>query len=243
MSTSWFPAVQLPYMETGHGTPSDFDSWLTAGLSAALDPVVNRPTVPPARFAAPASQPAGGRVVRGVVLAASSLAALSAITAMAATGSPNPQVWGRQVSAAVETCKQQLKPGQHGIGACVSAFAHRDHDAVSAGEGRGAAGARESAEPEATKKPDTTSDHPSGRPSGTEGPASTNGNGHAYGRTDQATPPGHAVDKATPPSPASDSGTPQGHAGEKGTPPGEGRIKATPPGQLKVKSTPPGQLK
>lgn len=40
--------------------------------------------------------------------------------AAAATGSLNPVVWGKTVSSAVATCKDQLKNGARGIGQCVS---------------------------------------------------------------------------------------------------------------------------
>ncbi|HEX6487339.1 MAG TPA: hypothetical protein VF137_00500 [Candidatus Dormibacteraeota bacterium] len=43
----------------------------------------------------------------------------------ALTGTPNPAAWGQQVSEHVETCKQQLPAGQHGIGSCVSSFARQ----------------------------------------------------------------------------------------------------------------------
>lgn len=226
MSTSWYPAVQTLQMNATHGPHLDFEAWLKMGLGEALEPILLRPTVPPARFAALSSWRTGLRTARGLILAASTIAALSAVSAMAATGSPNPQVWGQRVSAAVETCKQELKPGQHGIGACVSAFARQHPEATPTGEDRGASNAKESPEPA------KGSGHPNARPSGTEGPASPNGNGHAYGRTDQATPPGQL-----------DRGTPPGQANDNGTPPGEGKDNATPPGQLKDKPTPPGLLK
>ena len=39
------------------------------------------------------------------------------------TGSPSPINWGQQVKTQVQTCKDQLRPDQHGIGQCVSTFA------------------------------------------------------------------------------------------------------------------------
>jgi hypothetical protein len=57
------------------------------------------------------------------VAAVAAVAAAGAVTATAVTHSPNPQVWGQQVKAAVEQCKDDLKSGQHGIGDCVSDFA------------------------------------------------------------------------------------------------------------------------
>lgn len=60
------------------------------------------------------------------VAAVAAVAAAGAVTATAVTHSPNPQVWGQQVKAAVEQCKDDLKSGQHGIGDCVSDFASRN---------------------------------------------------------------------------------------------------------------------
>ncbi len=57
------------------------------------------------------------------IAAVAAVAAAGTVTATAVTGSPNPQVWGQQVKAAVEQCKDNLKTGQHGIGECVSDFA------------------------------------------------------------------------------------------------------------------------
>ena len=41
----------------------------------------------------------------------------------AITGSASPSTWGQQVVQQVDTCKDALKPGTHGIGQCVSTFA------------------------------------------------------------------------------------------------------------------------
>lgn len=43
------------------------------------------------------------------------------------TGSTNPGDWGKQVVKQVNTCKDALAPGSHGIGQCVSAFASSKH--------------------------------------------------------------------------------------------------------------------
>ncbi len=59
------------------------------------------------------------------IAAVAAVAAAGAVTATAVTGSPNPQVWGQQVKAAVEQCKDNLQTGQHGIGDCVSDFASK----------------------------------------------------------------------------------------------------------------------
>ena len=57
--------------------------------------------------------------------AAALVAGGGSVAATAATGSANPTVWGKTVTAAVESCKADLKPGEHGIGQCVSAVASR----------------------------------------------------------------------------------------------------------------------
>jgi len=59
-----------------------------------------------------------------IAATALALAAGGPVGAKAAvTGNPNPFHWGQQVKQKVITCKQDLKPGQHGIGQCVSKFA------------------------------------------------------------------------------------------------------------------------
>jgi hypothetical protein len=65
------------------------------------------------------------------------VAALAATVAGAAaeatiTGSLNPSDWGQQVRHQVAVCKAELETGQHGIGACVSAFAKQHGQLVSA---------------------------------------------------------------------------------------------------------------
>jgi hypothetical protein len=48
------------------------------------------------------------------------------------TGSPNPGDWGKQVVKQVNTCKDALAPGSHGIGQCVSSFASSKHGSAGA---------------------------------------------------------------------------------------------------------------
>jgi hypothetical protein len=58
------------------------------------------------------------------VAAVATVAAAGAVTAGAVTHSPNPLVWGQQVSHMVQTCKgQPATNGKHGIGDCVSDWA------------------------------------------------------------------------------------------------------------------------
>lgn len=65
---------------------------------------------------------ASTKAVAGLAVAALATGG-GAVAATAASGSPNPSVWGKTVTAAVTSCKDNLKPGQHGIGQCVSAVA------------------------------------------------------------------------------------------------------------------------
>ena len=47
------------------------------------------------------------------------------------SGSVNPADWGQQVVQQVQTCKDALAPGSHGIGQCVSSFASQHGKTVS----------------------------------------------------------------------------------------------------------------
>lgn len=111
--------------------PEHFDDWLERELRRRLAPI-----------SAQSARPAQARYQTGVlnrryrmlrilpaaaaakaVAVVAAVAAAGAVTATAVTHSPNPQVWGQQVKAAVEQCKDNLQSGQHGIGDCVSDFA------------------------------------------------------------------------------------------------------------------------
>lgn len=110
-----------------------FDAWLERELHQQLTAMTPRSTRPgQARYQTallnrrhrmlhilPAS--AAAKAVAVVV----AVAAAGTVTATAVTGSVNPQVWGQQVKAAVEQCKDNLQSGQHGIGDCVSDFASK----------------------------------------------------------------------------------------------------------------------
>ena len=65
------------------------------------------------------------KAVTGFTVATLAVAGAGAVTATAVTGSPNPAVWGKTVTAAVTTCSKSdvTKDGVHGIGTCVSAVA------------------------------------------------------------------------------------------------------------------------
>ena len=66
------------------------------------------------------------KVLTGVVVAAAAVT----VAAAATTGSLSPQVWGQQVKQHVDTCKDQLAQGQHGIGDCVSGFSNQHGQSV-----------------------------------------------------------------------------------------------------------------
>src|SRR5216683_1597048 len=89
-----------------------FDAWLERELQRQLNAVAPH---------SPRPAPAAAKAIAAVA----AVAAAGAVTATAVTGSPNPQVWGQQVKAQVESCKDALTTGQHGIGDCVSDFASK----------------------------------------------------------------------------------------------------------------------
>lgn len=74
----------------------------------------------------------------GLAIAFVAVVAAGAATEAAVTGSANPTNWGQAVVAQVDQCKDALKPGHHGIGECVSAFAKTHGPAVSQSHSSGA---------------------------------------------------------------------------------------------------------
>jgi hypothetical protein len=128
----------------------NFDRWLEDELGRSLDRV-DRGYVAPRYL--DSSAPRRGRAfgfLAGLPLpallttkaAAASLVVLAATgtgvaVKTAATGTPNPLVWGQQVMDQVQKCKDQLGAGQHGIGQCVSQFAKQHGDQTSDQHGKG----------------------------------------------------------------------------------------------------------
>jgi hypothetical protein len=121
----------------------DFDRWLEDNLKRRLDAQSGLHSRPGqaryallerrrglAGFAPLAGGAAAAKIRAGAAVA---LAAAGAATTGAVTHSSNPTVWGRQVSAAVTSCRNALSTGQHGLGDCVSAFA-QSHVAPSPSE-------------------------------------------------------------------------------------------------------------
>jgi hypothetical protein len=72
------------------------------------------------------------KVLTGVTVAAFAATAAGAAAEATISGSLNPADWGQQVSHQVAVCKADLATGEHGIGACVSAFAKQHGKLVSA---------------------------------------------------------------------------------------------------------------
>jgi hypothetical protein len=117
---------------------SNIERELEFELHRVLDPVGSVP-IPPRRAVrarGPMRGVLGGagaaltvKILTGVAVAAAAVTVAGAAT----TGSLNPEVWGQQVKQQVESCKDQLAQGQHGIGDCVSAFASQHGQSVASG--------------------------------------------------------------------------------------------------------------
>ena len=119
---------------------SDFDRDIESELSRVLGPV-DRASIPAWR--APASggimkrlfggvgAALGAKLLTGFAVAALAVAGAGVTTEVATTGSLDPSDWGKQVVQQVQTCKDALAPGSHGIGQCVSSFASQHGKTVS----------------------------------------------------------------------------------------------------------------
>jgi hypothetical protein len=94
----------------------------------------------------------------GLTVGVLAVGAAGAAGENAITGSTDPSNWGQQVVKQVQTCKDALAPGSHGIGACVSKFASQHGRQVSADHR--ASGARLNGD-HPTGPPTT---HPTGKP-------------------------------------------------------------------------------
>jgi hypothetical protein len=114
---------------------SDIERDLESELHRVLDPLASAPI--PARRTVrprgPVKTLLGGagaaltiKVLTGVAVAAAAVTVAGAAT----THSLDPSVWGQQVKQQVETCKDQLAQGDHGIGDCVSGFANQHGQTV-----------------------------------------------------------------------------------------------------------------
>jgi hypothetical protein len=72
------------------------------------------------------------KALTGFAVAALAATAAGAAAEATITGSLNPDDWGQQVKKQVAACKAELETDEHGIGACVSAFAKQHGQLVSA---------------------------------------------------------------------------------------------------------------
>lgn len=165
---------------TTEGPDPGFENWLDKALSGLPSPPAPSPL--PVDAAYHAAFLSGGtsmsmtasltaaltsKVAAGIAAGAIAAGGAGAVVAGTATGSTDPAVWGKTVSAAVETCKDKAAAeNQHGIGHCVSAVAKQHgaaqrakHD-VKADENQADAAGKPTARP---------SENPTGKPSDTPG--------------------------------------------------------------------------
>jgi hypothetical protein len=149
----------------------NFDGWLENELSRGFEQVASRtPALP--RYASLPALSGGGAVIHSVAALAKSKVAIAAATLTLAaggvgakaaiTGNPNPFNWGHKVTNQVVACKQDLSPGQHGIGTCVSDFAKQHGAQVREEHSR--AGSHPTGPP-SSHPAGPTSSHPTGPPS------------------------------------------------------------------------------
>lgn len=104
----------------------------------------------------------GGKAAVGVAAAILAVGGAGAVTASTLTGSSSPDVWGKTVTAAVQTCKQKAAAeNQHGIGQCVSQVAKEKGAAERAAHSKGKG-------PEAEPSPEPSA-HPTGKPASIPG--------------------------------------------------------------------------
>ena len=169
---------------------SDLERELESELHRVLDPVASLPI--PARRAPQSRGPMktllGGagaalavKVLSGVAVAAAAVTVAGAAT----TGSLNPTVWGnqwgQQVKQQVDTCKDQLAQGQHGIGECVSSFANQHGRAVASSARQHGNGSGDGS----SKSKDNN--------------GNGNGNGHGSAKPKDATPGSDSTEQTGPP--------------------------------------------
>ena len=123
----------------------DFESWLSGELERGLvEETTPGGGVSVARLRAREAGRRRGRTLKAAALAVAAVLVTGGVALAAGTvvtGTPNPTAWGQQVSSQAEKCKQQLKPGQEGIGSCVSAFARQHGQQEKAEHSHGKSGA------------------------------------------------------------------------------------------------------
>lgn len=119
----------------------------------------------------------------GITVAVLAVGAAGVVTEAAVTGSANPSNWGQAVVQQVDTCKDALKPGTHGIGQCVSTFAKQHGKAVSASTTRGNSSAHASS---------ARGDHTPGPPANAGPPANPGKSTNAPGKSTSVPPTSHS---------------------------------------------------
>lgn len=228
------------------GSSDDLERELERELARAAEKL-SGPSPRPAQSAYHrfARRPAVGTLLRSATsvyrgAAASAAAAClllggGALAATAATGSPDPVVWGTSVTRAVATCRDSLPPGERGIGPCVASVARPVSPAERTSHvvatpapvpATGPSGTDPSATPAAQPPPAAASTPPSG---GTNQDPNTPGSGRP------STLPPQANGEATGRPATVPAGPPAVPPGQSGSGPGQ---SASAPGQS---TTPPGQ--
>jgi hypothetical protein len=114
---------------------SNLERELESELHRVLDPISSLP-IPPRRAAHPRASArtllggAGAALTFKILTGVAAAAAAVTVAGAATTGSLDPTVWGQVVEEQVQTCKNDLAQGEHGIGQCVSSFASQHGQAV-----------------------------------------------------------------------------------------------------------------
>ena len=165
---------------TTEGQDPGFENWLEQQLQGTTGQQVG-PHPQPAQAAYHHAFLSGGISMTGTSGALAALGGKAAAVATAAvlaagvggataatqlTGSTNPDVWGKTVTAAVQTCKDTAaQQNQHGIGQCVSTVAKEKGEQQRALHSKGKNQPTETS-PEPSPE---ASENPGGRPSGAPG--------------------------------------------------------------------------
>jgi hypothetical protein len=136
---------------------------------------------------------ASSKVAAGLAVAALAVGGGS-LAAAAATGSTDPVVWGKTVTAAVDQCKDQLSNGIHGIGECVSQVAKQKGAEARADRPHGGSGQ------DHANGASTTRSNGNGNVNG-HGNGNGNSNGHPGGGAPSTTPSGPKDNHPTGPPP------------------------------------------
>jgi hypothetical protein len=153
---------------TTEGQDPGFESWLEQQLQGGAGQQVG-PHPQPAQAAYHHAFLSGGISMTGTSGALAALGGKAAAVATAAvlaagvggataatqlTGSTNPDVWGKTVTAAVQNCKDDLKTDQHGIGQCVSTVAKQ----------KGVEERKQHSQAPTTEPSSEPTSHPTGKP-------------------------------------------------------------------------------